>query len=211
MCKISNEEILRSLPVMLSDDALSYLSSNANQCASNGNATTVLRKWYNFDEKKARILTEWQGMTLSKAMSQSPHESDVSVFRTFVTKLMTLQKQLDTPYHTVGFLRDRRLIVVDPPAIHGSFRDRMPRSSQQAVHRISNQLSDEVKSSGSACACVAHLEDEESDAVCPEVMYALCKTFGGNARQNHKTPWATSSNFRGRGNISSRGGKPPWI
>lgn len=63
---------------------------------------------------------------------------------------MSLQKQLDTPYHKDRFLRDRLLTAVDIPNILTTLRDRMPRTSQQAVNRIANQLCDKPKSAGSA-------------------------------------------------------------
>lgn len=44
MFEVSNEKILCSLPVMLSGDALSYFSSNANLYTTYGDAITVLRK-----------------------------------------------------------------------------------------------------------------------------------------------------------------------
>lgn len=125
------------------------------------------------------------------------------MFRTFFAKLMALQKQVDTPYHTDGFLCDRLLTAVGLPAIHSSLRDRMPRSSQEAVNLIANQLSDKVKSAGSASACVAHFDDEDSNAAYVQVLYSLGKAIGEDARRNIKTPWVTSSKFRGGSNSSN--------
>lgn len=95
-------------------------------------------------------------MTLRKAMQESAFESEVSVFLSFVAKIMTLQKKLYAPYHTDGVLRDRLLTAVDLPAFHRTIRDRIPRSSQQAVHRVANKLNDHPRSAESASAWVAH-------------------------------------------------------
>lgn len=89
-------------------------------------------------------------------MSDRPDSSEVSVFRPFVSKLMSLQKKLDLQNHTDSFLRDRILTAVDLPAIQVAFRDRMLRTSQQAVSRISNQLSDEKNKAGSTSSCLSH-------------------------------------------------------
>lgn len=87
-------------------------------------------------------------MTLTKSMAEKPSELEVYVFRSFVERLMSFYKQLDHSYHTDGFLCDRHLTAVDIPAIHTTLCDRMPRSSQQAVQRVANQLSDKRSSAG---------------------------------------------------------------
>ena len=71
--------------------------------------TRVCLCWANSDDRRARILSKWQSMTLLEAMADEPKESEVTVFRKFVAKLMSLQNQLDTTYHTDQFLRDRLL------------------------------------------------------------------------------------------------------
>ena len=105
MCGMTDEDKVKSIPVMLSGDALSYFASNINENDEFTRATKLLREWYNSDDKKARILTKWQTMTLSEAMADEPKSSDVSVFRKFVAKLVSFQKQLDEIYHTDTFLR----------------------------------------------------------------------------------------------------------
>lgn len=141
----------------------------------------ILRKWYNSDDRKARILTKWQSMTLLDAMAEDPTESEVTVFRNFVAKLMSLQNQLDITYHTDQFLRDRLLTSVNIPAIQSSLRDRLPRTSQQAINRIANQLSAKSRSAGTNAVCIVDDEDE--------VMYSLGKQYGGDARSINRKPW----------------------
>lgn len=77
-------------------------------------------------------------MTLYKAMTDSPAESEVSVFTTFVARLMSLQKQLDKHQHTDTFLRDRLVTSVDVQAIQSTLQDISTRSSHQAVNRVQN-------------------------------------------------------------------------
>lgn len=90
---------------------------NANQCTTYGDNITILSEWYNSDEKKYRILKAWQSLTVRKTISQSPDESELSLFRTAVAKLIAFQKQLDTLYHTDGFLSGLLLTAVDLSAI----------------------------------------------------------------------------------------------
>lgn len=210
MCELTDAERLKSLPVMLSGDALTYFSNHASKCTTFDSATSLLRKWYNSDEKKARILTEWQSMTLSNYMAKSPKESEVSVFRTFVAKLMSLQKQLDPSYHDDSFLRDRLLTAVDLPAVQVTLRDRMPRSSQQAVNRIANQLCDRPRSAGSIAAC-ATLDDSDGEANA-EANYSLGKVYGGEAKGVPKKPWKAKRNGRPyRSRHPRKRLSPDWI
>lgn len=81
-----------------------------------------------------RMFTACQSMALSRSLAESPGESKVSVFRIFrmfVAKLMSLQKQLDIQYHTDAFLRDRLLTAVVIPAIQWALRDRLAREIYQ--------------------------------------------------------------------------------
>lgn len=159
MCKVDKEEMLQSLPIMLSGDALNYFSSEVSGCESYDDAMDQLQKWYNSDEKRARILTVWQQMTLSEEMSRNPGESEVVVFRKFVSRLMSLQKELRPNYHSDDILRDRLLTALNIPSIQVTLRDRIPRTSQQAVNRVANQLSDKPRSAGSSLAMVSQEED----------------------------------------------------
>lgn len=63
-------------------------------------ALLALRRWYSLYEKRIRIITSGKTMTLSRSMSDRPKSSELSVFRTFVAKLMSLQKQMDSQFYT---------------------------------------------------------------------------------------------------------------
>lgn len=56
-------------------------------------------------------------MLLTRAMSITPDESAVAVFRTFVVRVMFLQKQLDSSDHDDIYLRDRLTTPVEIPNI----------------------------------------------------------------------------------------------
>lgn len=201
MCQITEAQMLRSIPIMLDGDALDYYSRIAASCATYGDAKSALRRWYNSDEKRARILTAWKSLVFSEEMSKRPDDSEVAVFRDFVARLMALQKQLDTSYHADRFLRDRLLTAVDLPALQTTLRDRIPRSSHQAVQRIANQLSDKKGSAGSTVAMIAGSSPIYGSGYENEALYSLGRTYGGDAKRRVKTPW------RKRGNYERRGGR----
>lgn len=127
---------------MLLGDALSYFSNKLQHCKIYSDSTTSLRNWYSCYVRKARIFTAWQNMRFKKVMEDPPASSEVEVFRIFVSHLMSLQKQLDTHYHTDTFLRDLLLKSVDIPSIQTALRDLMYSTSHQAVNMIANQLSE---------------------------------------------------------------------
>lgn len=91
-------------------------------------------------------------MKINKSMYEKPSLPEVLVFRTFGARLISLQKKVNRKYHTDGFLRDLFLTAVEVPAIQVSLRDHIPRSSNQALNRVANQLSDKINSAGSASA-----------------------------------------------------------
>ena len=130
MCEVTDADKLKAIPVMLKGDALNYYANNSSPCTHFDDAMSMLRKWYNSDDRKARILARWQSMKLSDAMNEEPDESEVTIFRKFTASLMSLQNQLDDSYHDDQFLRDRLLTAVDIPSIQSSLRDRLPRTSQ---------------------------------------------------------------------------------
>lgn len=87
---------MAALPVMLTGDAMSYHFNMMQDCHTYADVISQLQRWNSSDEKKFRILTAWQGMSLSKAMSDAPSQSEAEVFRTLVGKLMSPQKHLNT-------------------------------------------------------------------------------------------------------------------
>lgn len=102
---------------MLTGNALNLYSNTMQSCQMYAKSIQALRDWYSSNAKRTRILTEWQYMTVSKSMAERPTLSEVAVFKTFVAKLMTLQKKLDSHYHPDTFLCDRLLTAVDISAI----------------------------------------------------------------------------------------------
>ena len=206
MCEVTPQDKMKAIPVMLTGDALNYYANNSKSCSTFDNAISMLRKWYNSDDRKARILTKWQSMKLSEAMNEDPKESEATVFRNFTASLMSLQNQLDDTYHDDKFLRDRLLTAVDIPSIQSSLRDRLPRTSQQAINRVAIQLSDRKRSAGSNAACT--VEDNET-------FYSLGKTYGGEAIKDTKKPWSNRShtktpNHRDNKYNNRPGNKPGW-
>lgn len=52
MWKVTTYQMLRSTPVMFSGDAVSFFSSKMRGCTTHNDATAMMRRWYNSDEKK---------------------------------------------------------------------------------------------------------------------------------------------------------------
>lgn len=174
-------------------------------CRTCADAIAKLKRWYSSAEKKFRILPAWQGMTLSNAMSAALSQYKTGVFRTFVAKLVSLQTQLDTSYQSDLLLQDRLLTATDVPAIQSTLRDRMPCTSQQAVNRISNKLSDKERLSGRSSACPTNsCPDREDDEDTGEVHYSLRKTFKGDARRQTDKSWMKPQ----RGGFQGGTGRP---
>lgn len=82
----------------------------------------VLQTWYNISEKKYRLLNEWQSIRLAEQVR--PNEAEVSVFRGFVTRMISIQKHLNNSYHGDRFLRDRLLTAVYIPSIKDLVKDK---------------------------------------------------------------------------------------
>lgn len=59
MFEVNDGEKLRAIPIMLSDDALIYYSSNIQGCPNDADAFTALQKQYNKSDKRARIIRKW--------------------------------------------------------------------------------------------------------------------------------------------------------
>lgn len=122
--------------------------------------------------KTERILLECQLIKIRKEMVIE------QVFSTFVDRLILLQKQLYTSHRTDSFLQNRLLTAVDIANIRATLRDRMPRPSPYPVNRISNPLSDKVRSTGSSSTCVENHEGKEK-----MVIYSLGMSYGGDVRR----------------------------
>lgn len=94
-------------------------------------------------------------MSLSDEFGKHPDQSQMEVFQSFTSRLMQLQKQLDLPYHGDRYLRDQILTAVDIPSIQMVFRDKIPRTAEQAINRIANRLSEQRNTAGSSVAYMA--------------------------------------------------------
>lgn len=104
MCDISEDEKLRSIPIMLSGEALNHFALNIKGDDDYKDALKMMRSWYNNEEKKSRVLAKWQSMKLSEAFAEDPTNSEAAIFRTFVSKIIRLQNQLDASYQADNFL-----------------------------------------------------------------------------------------------------------
>ncbi len=147
VCMLSENDMLRGLPVMLTGDALAYYSSNVSDSQTYPEALQRLINWYTFDEQRSRLLQEWH--TLSKKMRQSPEKSEIHVFRSMCTEVSKLQRQLDTEYHKDIFLRDQLVRCADTPEVVRALRERMQQTAREATQRIAALLSSEPRSASS--------------------------------------------------------------
>lgn len=99
LCEVTDDETLRAIPVVLSGEALIYYSTHVKQCKTYEDAISAFWDWYNNSVKCSRILIEWKSMQFTEELERNINDSDVEVFRTFVAKLMSLQKKLSPSYH----------------------------------------------------------------------------------------------------------------
>lgn len=165
-----------------------YFNRMMMGCSTYAHVILQLKQWCSSEEKKDCILNVWPNMYLSQAMSTSPSLSEVAVFRELAAKFISLQKQLDDLYQLGSLVRDRLLTDTDIPVIKSTLRDRMPRTSQQAVNLIYNLLSDKERSAGSSYACVIDPNDDDDDSGYEE-NYSLRNTYGSAAQRQTKRSW----------------------
>lgn len=111
-------------------------------------------------------------MSLSSEMENHPDESELAVFRTFISRMMSLQHQFHTEYHSDRQLRDRLLNDVEIPAIKDGIKERILRTSHQGINRVDNSLSTSKRTEGSISALIADCpinpdddDEEEGDGV----------------------------------------------
>lgn len=98
---------------------------------------------------------------LTSSMIENPEDSDATEFLKFVSRIMSLQKQLDSSYHGEIYLRDRLLKAVDIKHIKEALRDGMKRTSQQVINRVANRLSEKLRTAGTLY--VHYTNDTESE------------------------------------------------
>lgn len=76
---------------------------------------------------------------------------------------MSLHKQLDVRYYGDRYLRYQLLTAVDIRYVQITLRARIPRTSEQAINRFSNGLSDKRRTAGSTCANWTHSHNDKSN------------------------------------------------
>lgn len=73
---------------------------------------------YNSDEKKSVIMKACVSMILCEAVTDVPSDLELYVFRTFISKIRSMQKKLYKMYHTDGLFMDLlhnlRISTTDP-------------------------------------------------------------------------------------------------
>lgn len=82
------------MSVMLKGSALSLFTRKGNECGTDEEGFALPGEWFNSKEKKSRLFGAWHAMSLLTAIEGSPDESEVAVFRGFLSRLMSLQHQL---------------------------------------------------------------------------------------------------------------------
>lgn len=154
-CGATMVENRLAMVFILKGNAASFFNAHGKRWKTYQQAALLLRRRFNSSDKRSRILITWQCLRLTEEFARNPNESQTQVFLDFTAKLMQLQKQLDTPYHADRYLRDKLLTAVDVPHIQTSLRDRIPRTSEQAICRVMNRLSDNKRSAGGTVAYLA--------------------------------------------------------
>lgn len=126
-------------------------------------------------------------------MAHRLDDSEVAIFRSFVAKLMSLQKQLDELCRGYHYLQDRLFTAEDIPEIRDSLLDRIPRSSQWLIDLIANRPSSQPISGSSV---IENRTDRQShqDTVTTTAtgdqateMYSLVQNYRGEAKLNMTT------------------------
>lgn len=92
MCDLTLTEKRKEIQIMFSENALSLLNKEEGINNSNDEAVALIKKWYNSKEKQTRLLRDWQGMRLSTAMYADPSTSEMGLYRSFIAKMMSTQK-----------------------------------------------------------------------------------------------------------------------
>lgn len=172
---------------MLKGSALSLYTRKCKVCTIFEDSIALLGEWINSKDKQSRLRGEWHAMSLSRDMEGCPNESEISVFRAFISRVMSLQHQLHDEYHSDIQLRDRLLTAVDIPTIRDTLRDKRPRTSHQLIHLVPNRLSTNKKTAGTISAHLATRQQVfEEDSLC-DIMYSLGQFYGGNVKRNIKS------------------------
>ena len=189
MCNLTEEQMLKGISCMLSGDAMFYYSANLRHFESYEELKDGLKAWYTSDEKRARLLREWQGARLSSWFQKSPEKSQTAVFRMFCAYLSRIQRQLHSDYKPDRFLKDQIVLSTDIPNVSRALRERPPNTSHEAIQRIAALLSDEYGSANSHISMADNLQ----------VNYSLGKRLGGQAER----PFRSTRNNRDKSKTRS--------
>lgn len=114
---------------MLSGNARFLFNYKSKKSQSYEEAIILLKTWFNSRENQTRLLREWKGMRLTLSMESKPETLEMKVYKSFVGKVMSIQKQLDSSYHGYRYLRDQLMTAIDIPVVQYPLKDRVPRSS----------------------------------------------------------------------------------
>lgn len=215
MCDLTDSEKRKSIPIMLSGNALSLFNKEAKACETFDEAATLLGSWYNSSEKQTRLLRDWQGMRLTSDMEKDPSASEITVYRTFVAKLMSTQQQLEAVYHGDRHLRDQLIASIDIPKVQDTLKDRVPRTAHQLVNRVANRLSDKPRSAGITSAYLSsHNQSSYPSSEDERVNYTLGQNYGGAAKRETKgfvrRPFRNRNDRQGDGPRRKRQ-LPKWL
>lgn len=138
ICEATPEEKKNAMSIMLKGAALALSTRTWMECEMYEDGMELLLTWYNSSDKQWRLLADRQGMCLIHAMYEKPDEGEITVFRAFVFKIMSLQHQFHPDYHTDRQLMDRLLNYIDLQHIKSSLCNRIHGMSQKLINRVAN-------------------------------------------------------------------------
>lgn len=72
MCRLYHDETSEALLTMVNGGALWTYSDKMEYCATYIEAITMLKTIYKFPDRRSRILTAWQALSLSAEMDHKP-------------------------------------------------------------------------------------------------------------------------------------------
>lgn len=139
-----------------------------------------MRKWYLIHEQHALVLDEWQNKRFSEVLVRKSDNSAQESFRYFVTRLSTLQIQLDEGYQWEKYMVNRLLTAIDFPDIQAAIKEIIARKGQHAKPRIVNRLDNAPVSAGRLAEEVRK-DNQNREGHTPEEFYALRKRFEATA------------------------------
>lgn len=140
LCNFMKQEDLRTLPVMLTDDALLHYSLHMKTLCGLQGCHNKLHMCHRNPDDPSITLTKLHTMRIAEGLQNRLHHSKLSMAWTFVAKLISFKNQLDHNYHNDKFSTGRRMTIIDRPSIQVTLRDLIPRTAQQLTNRIANRL-----------------------------------------------------------------------